>query len=170
MRKIGLLLPILVLPTIAFSAYSLWDFTDQGATHATGGNYEVWGSFGKSTCGKMSSGNYVLNGGFYYTGIEQFSTTDKPTTFSLSQNYPNPFYAHTTIEYAIPKETDVAIKIYSIMGQAIRTIQLGSHKIGFYKVIWDGRDNRGQRVAPGIYFYRIEAGKYTETKKLMILR
>ena len=101
-------------------------------------------------------------------GVEEVQTS--PKKFSLSQNYPNPFYAHTTIEYAIPKETDVAIKIYSITGQAIRTIQLGSQKIGFYKVTWDGRDNRGQRVASGVYFYRMQAGDFVTTKKLTILR
>lgn len=167
MRKIGLLLPILVFPTISFSAYNLWDFTDQGATHATGGNYEVWGSLGKITCGEMSGGNYVLYG---YTGIEEISAADKPTVFSLSQNYPNPFYAHTNIEYAIPKKTKVAIKIYNVTGQALRTIELGSRRPGLYISVWDGRDDRGQKVAPGVYFYRMEAGKFIATKKLILLQ
>lgn len=169
MRKIKLLMVLLVFPTIAFSAYNLWDFTDQGATHAAGGNFEVWGSFGKITCGKMSVGNYMLNGGFYYTGVEEISNTDKPTMFFLSQNYPNPFYSNTIIEYTIPKETNIEIKIYSIAGQVIKTIKKGGQKPGFYKVMWDGRDYRNKRVAPGIYFYRMEAEKFIATKKLTLL-
>lgn len=158
--------------SIAFTqTYDLWGFTDQGATHATAANYNIWGSFGKATCGKMTGGNYALNGGYYYTEIEEILTQpEQRFTFSLSQNYPNPFHFYTSTEYTIAKTSDVVVTIYSITGQIVKNIKAKSQKPGAHRIIWDGRDDKGQRVASGIYFFRLETDMHTASNKMLLLR
>lgn len=172
MRKTRLLMAFLMFPIIAFSAsYNLWGLNDGGATHSSSSSYVLWGSLGKATCGKMSGGIYVLNGGYYYSGVEEgFPRERKPVVFSLSQNYPNPVISGTHIEYALPKATSITLKIYDVMGRAIRTLVAGSQKPGKYRVYWDGTDNGRGKVASGIYFYRMETSEFKSTKKMIVLR
>ncbi len=88
-----------------------------------------------------------------------------PTRFSLSQNYPNPFNPVTTISYQLPKSNFVKLSIYNITGQLIETLVNGHNNAGYHTVLWNANE-----VGSGLYFYRIEAGKYTETKKCLILK
>lgn len=88
-----------------------------------------------------------------------------PTKFSLSQNYPNPFNPVTTILYQLPKSEFVNISIYNVVGQLVETLVNGHKDTGFHSVIWNAND-----IGSGLYFYRIEAGEYTETKKCIILK
>ncbi|MEA1987134.1 MAG: GLUG motif-containing protein [Candidatus Marinimicrobia bacterium] len=93
-----------------------------------------------------------------------------PKEFSLNQNYPNPFNPSTTIEFAIPKMTDVNITIYNILGQRIKTINMREKQAGIYKIIWNGENEFGQVVSTGIYFYKIIAGKNSDIKKMVFMK
>lgn len=93
-----------------------------------------------------------------------------PTELALFQNYPNPFNPVTTIEYALLRNCDVDLTIYDIMGQKVKTLVQGFQKIGYYSIEWDGISERGVRVASGIYFYKIKAGEFTQSKKMMIVK
>jgi hypothetical protein len=93
-----------------------------------------------------------------------------PTTFALEQNYPNPFNPTTTIKYQLPKQADVKIVIYNMLGQMVRTIVNKSENAGFYQVIWDGLNESGSRVATGIYFYRMEADKFVKSHKMIMMK
>jgi len=93
-----------------------------------------------------------------------------PKTFALFQNIPNPFGGNTVIKYALPKDVDVELTIYNIAGQKVRTLVNGHEQAGYRTVKWDGRDDAGRRVAPGVYFYKLKAGKFEATKKLTLVR
>ncbi|RLB13341.1 MAG: hypothetical protein DRG82_15850, partial [Deltaproteobacteria bacterium] len=95
-----------------------------------------------------------------------------PKAFALSQNYPNPFNPSTTIAYDIPEGADVNVRlnIYNMRGQLIRTLVNEVKSEGSYKVQWDGTDNYGRKVASGVYFYRITAGEFSKTRKMVILK
>jgi len=104
---------------------------------------------------------------FIATGVEELQI---PATFYLSQNYPNPAISGTYIEYTLPRNTKVTIRIYDITGRIIHTLVTGKQTPGIYKIHWDDTDSHGNRVAPGVYFYRMQAGDFVTTKKLTILR
>jgi flagellar hook assembly protein FlgD len=97
-----------------------------------------------------------------------------PRDWMLYQNYPNPFNPTTTIEFDVPeivgKIPRVAIQIFNIIGQHVTTIEKGVHDAGRYCVIWDGRNGNNVRVASGVYFYRLLAGDYVSTKKMVLLK
>ncbi|MFQ5651200.1 MAG: T9SS type A sorting domain-containing protein [bacterium] len=86
-------------------------------------------------------------------------------TFQLSQNHPNPFNPSTTINYSIPKETRVKLKIFNILGQEVVTLVDERQTAGAHKVVFDAR-----RYASGYYVYRLEAGRFVETKKMMLIK
>jgi len=88
-----------------------------------------------------------------------------PQNFSLSQNYPNPFNAATVIRYTLPEPANVVIEIYDILGRRVKTLISEQQQAGYHQVIWNSQDN-----SSGIYFYRIQAGDYTETRKMLLLR
>lgn len=97
-----------------------------------------------------------------------------PSNWVLYQNYPNPFNPSTTIQFDVPEVTGkiprVAIQIFNVLGQKVRTIERGVHDVGRYSVKWDGTTDDGVRVATGVYFYRLLAGEYTTTKKMIMMK
>ncbi len=93
-----------------------------------------------------------------------------PETVTLKQNYPNPFNPETTIRYELPADGKVTLKIYNILGQEIRTLVNGEQLAGPNEVVWNGTNDRGSRVSSGLYFYRLQAGKKAETKKLLLVK
>lgn len=93
-----------------------------------------------------------------------------PSTFLLEQNYPNPFNPSTIISYQIPEMSNVQIKIYDSLGKEVRTLVNETKSAGKYNILWDGRDNYGNRVASGVYFYKIIAGNFVQTKKMMLVK
>jgi len=95
---------------------------------------------------------------------------DIPRTFSLSQNYPNPFNPTTTIEYGLPEQSDVKLIIYDIKGNTIKQWNYTNQNAGYYSVVWDGGNTYGNKVSTGIYFYRIIAGNFTQTKKMVFMK
>jgi len=93
-----------------------------------------------------------------------------PRKFSLYQNYPNPFNPSTIINYSLPRRSNVKIEIYNILGQTVRQLTDENRTAGNHSVTWDGLDNNGQSVSTGVYFYRITADNFTETKKMLLLK
>jgi hypothetical protein len=93
-----------------------------------------------------------------------------PTTFELRQNYPNPFNASTTIEYTLPIEAGVFIAIYDIFFNRVRTIKNQTSHPGHYEVHWDGRDDRGDGLASGLYFCLFAANDNYLVGKMMLVK
>lgn len=90
--------------------------------------------------------------------------------FSLGQNYPNPFNPKTTFKYAIPQQADVNIAIYNILGQRVFTHTKSTVAPGTYQFTWNGVDNQNQAVSSGVYFYQIQAGDFSATKKMVLMK
>jgi hypothetical protein len=90
---------------------------------------------------------------------------DMPGSFSLLQNYPNPFNPNTTIEYSLPKQSHVTLRIYDVLGRELETIVNGIETPGNKKVKFDA-----SRFSSGVYYYRLEAGSFVETKKFVLLK
>ncbi len=105
-------------------------------------------------------------------GCTQYDITESETPHvnSLAQNYPNPFNPVTTIRYSVKNEGPVTLKIYDVSGRLVCTLVDVVTKPGAYTVTWRGVNDRGTKVASGVYFYRIGAGDFVQTKKMVLLR
>jgi len=90
--------------------------------------------------------------------------------FELFQNYPNPFNPETAIEYYLPQSTAIRLEILNLLGQIVRTLVAGQRPAGNHWTLWDGKDDSGREVASGVYIYRLVAGKYRESRKMMLLK
>jgi glucuronoarabinoxylan endo-1,4-beta-xylanase len=117
----------------------------------------------KFTALTNTSGNYQIN--IIITSVEQGS--DLPTKFKLEQNYPNPFSSSTAIPYGLNEESNVQVTVYDILGRVVRNLDVGRQSVGTYNVLWDGRNEHGQIVASGIYFYKLHADGESLVKKMI---
>lgn len=95
---------------------------------------------------------------------------DYPSGFNLSQNSPNPFNLTTEINYSLEKPSQVKIVVYDLQGRTVRTLENSYKTAGEYSILWDASDNRGHKVAAGIYYYSLEAGNLTMQKKMILLK
>ncbi len=103
------------------------------------------------------------------TSIEDIG--DDYITFTLYQNYPNPFNPTTTIEFDLPKDEIVTLKVYALDGREVKTlIEKKLYRAGRHRISWDGTSNAGNKVGSGVYVYRIEAGKFKASKKMIFLK
>lgn len=93
-----------------------------------------------------------------------------PSRYKLYPNYPNPFNGGTAIQYDLPQNGLVSLKIYNALGQEVRTLVSKWQGKGVYTVNWDSRDNQGSTVAGGLYLYRLTAGSYTAVRKMMLIK
>jgi hypothetical protein len=93
-----------------------------------------------------------------------------PQKFYLSQNYPNPFNPETEISYALPRDCYVKLAIYNIAGQKVNTLVDERQSAGYKTIYWNGKDDKGKIVGSGIYFYKLEAGNFTESRKMVLIK
>jgi hypothetical protein len=129
-----------------------------------------------------NDGSHGLHNPFFYVSVYQqtmphlppigvrITNGEIPKVFSLSQNYPNPFNPTTKINFTLPKQENVSIKIYDIMGREVYTLVNMKMTPGEYEAIWTSINNDGKSVASGVYFYRIVAGSFVESKKMILVR
>jgi hypothetical protein len=103
---------------------------------------------------------------------EQSDIASRPADFFLSPNYPNPFNATTAFNLVIPEQESIpiSIKIYNILGQEVRTLADGVISPGNHLILWDGGDGQGRDLASGIYFSRLKAGQFSQTRKIILTR
>jgi hypothetical protein len=123
-----------------------------------------------------------LTGGLYFYQLEAVSTSGEiqnlgnlevrptPTEFALSSGHPNPMANSTEIAFQLPSETRVSLRVYDMAGREVRTLVNENMDAGYYTHGWDGVDTNGRSVANGVYFYRMDAGSFNATKKLVVLR
>lgn len=118
--------------------------------------------------------NEVYKTFIYSTGVTVTSLSNSdnnyPKNFKLSQNYPNPFNPNTTIRYSINSPDEVSIRIYDVSGQLIKEIIENRNQSGEYQVIWDGKNNFGESVSSGTYFYQLVIDNHSEAKKMILLK
>lgn len=112
--------------------------------------------------------DFILNAA---TSVEEIENEiEIPTAFGLSNNYPNPFNPTTTIEFKVPEVSNVKITVYNVLGQSVKTLVNANFTTGNYKVSWDGTNEVGSQVSSGIYFYRLDAGNFSHTKRMLLLK
>ena len=110
----------------------------------------------------------VTIGGDDVRSIESGSTL--PNTYDLEPNYPNPFNAGTVIRFALPHDGRVSLTIYNILGRKVRTLLNDDKPLGVYAADWDGRDDAGNPVGTGVYFYRLQTTDFTKTRSMLLLK
>ena len=150
------------------------DGSERINTHAI----RLWGAIedGWFLRGRM----WVMVRTFYFNDTDTPASTNVakapsvlPTETSLLPNYPNPFNPETWIPYQLAQPADVSVSIYAADGKLVRTLALGRKQAGIYHdtsraAYWDGKNGQGEPVASGIYFYRLTAGDFTATRKMLI--
>ena len=107
--------------------------------------------------------------------LEQLLASLVPQETALLANYPNPFNPETWIPYQLARDADVRLTVYDMKGTPVRQFDLGYQPTGFYTartkaVYWDGRNEIGESVASGVYFYQLDAGDYTALRRMVILK
>jgi len=124
---------------------------------------------GESPQNVVKSGDYELA-----QEKQEVAPVSLPKAFGLAQNYPNPFNPSTTIAYDIPESNpqgvNVELKVYNLRGQVIRTLANDMKTPGHYIIQWNGANENGETVSSGVYFYRIKAGNYVATRKMVLLK
>ena len=93
-----------------------------------------------------------------------------PNQYLLHQNYPNPFNPITTLRYNVPEKILVRISIFDISGNPIKTLVNEIKSAGFYSARWDAINDKGLPISAGVYFYKIQAGNFVDTKKMILLK
>ena len=142
-----------------------------GGNVLSAGDYRIVGTLGQPFIGVAQGHSNANRVGFWYLANPMLATSVKqtmsnvPTEFQLQQNYPNPFNPTTTIEFALPKQSNVTLKLFDILGREVATLVDAELESGVHKINFDGKD-----LASGMYFYRIHTEGFMKTKKLMLLK
>ena len=106
----------------------------------------------------------------FVSGVEVSDDGNAPAVLDLRDNYPNPFNPLTTIRFGVPQEERVLLDILDVRGRLISNLLNETRSAGYHTVVWDGLDNRGARVVSGAYFYRLTAGSFRETKRMVLIK
>ena len=165
-------------------SHSLWDITTSGQTTSAGG-------IGKTTAEMKMQSTYTaigwifptdwninptINNGYPYLNYaDSVSTADPTSTVSnigavLHAAYPNPFNPSTTISFDVHSSERISINIYNVKGQLVKNICNQMYNKGYHSIIWNGKDNKGIQCGTGVYFYKMQAGKVTQTQKMMMIK
>ncbi|MEO0226664.1 MAG: S8 family serine peptidase [candidate division WOR-3 bacterium] len=111
----------------------------------------------------------LINGDILPVGIDEIRTKT-PTAYALSNPLPNPARGSVRINYSIPYTSNVTLKICNCLGQVVRTLIDKEQEPGSYTMVWDGKDDKGRKLASGIYFYQFAAGEFKDIKKAVLLK
>ena len=138
-----------------------------GGLHSNA-NYTIMGTVGQLSIEKYSGTNHQIHSGFWYeyeiaTPVIKEETL--PIVYKLEQNYPNPFNPSTIIKFAVPERSNVIIKIYDVLGGELFTLVNEEMDAGWYEKIFSANG-----FSSGVYIYRMEAGKYISTKKMLLIK
>jgi hypothetical protein len=156
-----------------------WDMTNDGTgTWIGDGNLD--GTLRLESIQLTYNPGSIATGTFYFDDLRivkkvplsvEGTEPELPDRFALFQNYPNPFNAETIIKYEISGERQqVLLEVFDILGKKARTLVNEKQPGGFYQVNWDGKDDRGTDVASGTFIYKIDAGSFTESRRMILLR
>jgi len=149
-----------------------WSSFNMGFAVPASANTAVKSAVGQAFVGTIQNANTRIESGFFIaplvsgpTAVDENKEEGIPSTYELQQNYPNPFNPGTTIQFALPKASSVTLKLYDLLGREVATLVDGKLPPGVHKVIFDSR-----KLASGVYFYRLRADDFSQTRRLMLLR
>ncbi len=165
-------------PSVA-SKFQHTIFKDQDG-NCVGDHIDFWGTqnsdvflpFDYTFLDSTTQIQFMQNYFTYVAGIptRNWVRSSSAGIFAVAQNYPNPVRNGTTIRFSIPAKSRVELRVYDVAGRAIATLINGQMKSGMHTVRWNGTTDTGTRVANGVYFYRLKAGKNTATRKMVVLK
>ena len=164
---LGLAVLMLALP--AWAGYEITrSVLASGGQPLSGGDFTTTGSVGQAAIGPSAGSGYQHEAGFWFvldlpTAAQEASGS--PRRYELGQNHPNPFNPKTHIRYALPEASRVALRLYDVTGRILAVLVDAELPAGWHELDFDGSS-----LASGIYFYRLEAGRFTETRKLILLK
>lgn len=161
-------------------------WTNNGiVNHTTTSDTRIWSS-GLLAPGESYLREFTTPGSFPYacsvhafmtgaivvkaTSVGDENSTSISKRYSLNQNFPNPFNSSTRISFYLPKKGKIKLEIYNILGQKMRTLAEREEEPGLKTLFWDGTDDRGLNAPTGIYFYRLTAQDFVDTKKMVYLK
>lgn len=112
----------------------------------------------------------IINNKLITVVSEYRNDPNEPKYFLLEQNHPNPFYLKTQISYRIVRQptTKISLRIYNLMGQEIKTLVDGFQSSGFYRFLWDGKNDFGEKMPTGVYWYMLTGEDFREVKKMVL--
>ncbi len=123
------------------------------------------------TCPQGDNIYVILNRTSLLLSVEDVSEDNHlPNKYSLSQNYPNPFNPETKIRFTLPKSSDVRVEVFNMLGQSVRVLVDENVSAGIKEVVWDGLNSTGRQVSSGIYFYKLIANDFVDSKKMILLK
>jgi len=130
------------------------------------------------TCPKPGGGTYtvsnlfVLRRGFTPVGVESGSpiSMELPKAYALREARPSVMKGETRVEFDLPRASEVRLAVYNLAGQAVRTLLEGTHSGGTYEVVWNGKNEQGLQVPSGVYFVRLNAGAFCDSKRVVVVR
>lgn len=166
---------ILMISVLTISLYAQsnevnwWEFSS-GFSTSKNANSEIVSEAGQNLVGVSGKGNTWITGGFFtshpniFTGVNN-TEESVPGKYQLYQNYPNPFNPSTIISWQLPSKSHVLLKVYNVLGKEISTLVNEVRPAGKYKIIFDAGT-----LASGVYFYRLIADSFSETKKMLLIR
>ena len=134
----------------------------------------IVGTVGQPLIGVAGGSAHILNGGFWYAQANAMivhitpprtDVGNQPKEYALYNNYPNPFNPATTLEYTLMSPGEVSLIIYNLLGQEITTLVSEVQQAGYHKVVWDAAN-----MASGVYLYRLRAGDFVQTRKMLLLK
>ncbi len=157
-------------------ATNSWSALGTGAQNGVGGNSIPYVSaLAVDRSGRVYvGGRFTQAGGFASTYIARWTSgasrieqigADVPRTFLLEQNYPNPFNPSTTIRYQLPVASEVKLEVYDVLGKKVAKLVNERQAAGVYQVIWNANG-----LSSGTYFYRLQAGQFVQTRKMMLVK
>jgi hypothetical protein len=124
---------------------------------------------------RLTLSSYFLKNGGVALSKETSDPTsgpaiELPKAIALNQNYPNPFNPSTQIRYALPAQSFVSLTVYNAVGQEVARLADEVQEAGYHEVRWNGTNGSGMPVSTGIYFYRMRAGNFVDTKKMILVK
>ena len=119
---------------------------------------------------RLSDVDYYGNVEYHSLQLMGVSSTNIPEQFILYPNYPNPFNPVTTIRYDLSKESFVDITVYDMLGNVVHDLVSANESPGHKSIQWDATNNKGEPVSAGVYLYKIQAGDFVDTKKMILLK
>ena len=142
---------------------------DQGQLYIISATHDLYGTIEEVfTSNAMMS---VKNFQFSSSPLTADEDIDQiPTRFALEQNFPNPFNPVTTLRYTVPEQELVNISVYDMRGNLVKKMVNTSQSPGIKTVRWDATDSQGNTVSAGVYLYKIQAGTFSQTKKMILLK
>lgn len=170
-KTIGIVIVVMFLTSTGFSQYQINNSIISGGGNTTSNaSYSFSSTVGEPFNGKSNNISNQQAAGFWYVYQQQTITTVEenetiPTAFKLEQNYPNPFNPTTKIKFAVPERGNVLIKIYDLLGSEVATLVNEELDAG-----WHQKNFNAAVLASGVYLFRMEAGNYANTKKMIYIK